>query len=99
MVRSLESVPGPRLLRPRPGTCPEIQGGELEHHSFPYQSREGSPAPGGTWMLEVTGGGNRDEVGDTQRWHISAGTVDASTRKIEVPGDTWRREELGSVGP
>ena len=44
-------------------------------------------------MLEVAGG-NRDEVGDTQRWYKTYGTVDTSTREIEVPSDTWRREEL-----
>ena len=64
--------------------------------SLSYQSREGSLAPGGTWMLEVTVG-NRDKVGDTQRWYTSTGTVDTGTRKIEVPGETWRREELGRV--
>ena len=49
-------------------------------------------------MLEVAGE-NRDEVGDSQRWYTSAGTVDTSTREIGVPGDTWRREELGYVRP
>ena len=49
-------------------------------------------------MLEVIGG-NRDKVGDTQRWYKSAGTVDTGTREIEVPHDTWKREELGSVNP
>ena len=49
-------------------------------------------------MLEVAGG-NRDEVRDTQRWYTSSGTVDASTREIGVLGNTWRREELGRVGP
>ena len=42
--------------------------------------------------------GKRDEVGDTQRRYISAGSVDGGTRGIGVPGDTWRREELGRVG-
>ena len=50
-------------------------------------------------MLEVTGGGNRDEVGDTQRQYTSTGTVDTSTREIGVLGNTWRREELGRVEP
>ena len=45
--------------------------------SLPYQSREGSTAPGGTWVLEVPGG-NTDEVGDTQRCCSPAGTVDAA---------------------
>ena len=49
-------------------------------------------------MLEVAGE-NRDDVGDSQRWYTSAGTVDTSTREIEEPGNTWRREELGQVGP
>ena len=49
-------------------------------------------------MLEVTGG-NRDEVGDTQRRYTSAGTVDTGTREIGVLGDTWRRKVLGHVGP
>ena len=49
-------------------------------------------------MLEVARG-NRDEVGDTQSWYSSAGTVDMGTRETEVLGDTWRREELGHVGP
>ena len=49
-------------------------------------------------MLEVAGG-NGDELGDIQKWYISAGTMDASTRETEVPGDTWRREEFGHVGP
>ena len=49
-------------------------------------------------MLEVAGG-SRDEVGDTQRQHTSAGTVDAGTREIGVPGDMWRRKELGHVRP
>ena len=48
-------------------------------------------------MMEVAGG-NRDRVRDTQRWYTSTGTVDASTVEIGVPGDTWRREELGPVG-
>ena len=48
-------------------------------------------------MLEVTGG-NRDEVGDTQRRYTSAGTMDTGTREIGVLGDTWRREDLGPVG-
>ena len=44
-------------------------------------------------MLEVSVGvGNREEVKDTQRQYTSSGTVDASTREIGVPGDTWRRE-------
>ena len=38
-------------------------------------------------MLEVAEG-NRDKVGDTQRWYTSAGIVDASTRETEVSGDT-----------
>ena len=66
--------------------------------SPPYQSREGSPAPGGTWVLEVAGG-SRDEVGNTQRQYTSAGTVDAGTRESGVPGDTCRREELDHVEP
>ena len=49
-------------------------------------------------MLEVAGG-NRDEVRDTQRWYTSAVTGDTGTRETEVPGVTWRREELGCVGP
>ena len=49
-------------------------------------------------MLEVSGG-NRNEEGDTERWYISTGTVDAGTREIEVAGYTWRREELGYVRP
>ena len=49
-------------------------------------------------MLEVSGG-NRDKMGDTQRQYTATGTVDASTREIEVSGNTWRREELGRVGP
>ena len=49
-------------------------------------------------MLEVTEG-NRVEVGDTQRWYAFTGTVDAGTREIEVPGDTWKREELSHIGP
>ena len=49
-------------------------------------------------MLEVNGG-SRDEVGDTQKQYTSAGNVDAGTREIGVPGDTWRKEELGRVGP
>ena len=47
-------------------------------------------------MLEVAGG-SRDEVGDTHRGYTSSGTVDTGTREIGVPGDTWRREELGHV--
>ena len=40
-------------------------------------------------MLEGAGG-NRDEVEDTQRWYISAGTVDTGTRGIGVPGEgSW----------
>ena len=49
-------------------------------------------------MLEVTRG-SRNEVGDTQRQYTTAGTVDSGTREIGVLGDTWRREELGCVGP
>ena len=49
-------------------------------------------------MLQVDGG-NRDEVGDTQRRYKSTETVDSGTREIEVPGDTWRREKLSHVGP
>ena len=49
-------------------------------------------------MLEVAGE-NRDEVGDSQRWYTSAGTVDTSTREIKELGDIWRREEFGCVGP
>ena len=49
-------------------------------------------------MLEVSGG-SRDEVGDTQRQHTSARTVDAGTKEIGVPGDTWIREEMGCAGP
>ena len=48
-------------------------------------------------MPEVDGG-NKDKVGDTQRRYTSAGTVDAGTREIEVPGNSWKREELGPVG-
>ena len=43
-------------------------------------------------MLEVAGG-NRDEVGDKQRWYTFTRTVDAGTREIGVLGNTWRREE------
>ena len=50
-------------------------------------SREGCPAPGGTWMLEVTEG-NTDKVGDPQRLHTSTRIVDTGTREIEVPGNT-----------
>ena len=49
-------------------------------------------------MLEVAGG-NRDEVGDKQRWYTFTRTVDAGTREIGVLGNTWRRQELGRVGP
>ena len=49
-------------------------------------------------MLEVAGG-NRDEVGDTKRHYTSAGTVETGTRENGVPGDTWRRRELGRVRP
>ena len=49
-------------------------------------------------MLEVAGG-NRDEVGNTQQQYTTDGTMDAGTREIEVPGDIWRREELGHVRP
>ena len=49
-------------------------------------------------MLEFAGG-NREEVGDTQRQYKSIGTVGTGTREIEVPGDTWRREELGPDRP
>ena len=48
--------------------------------------------------MEVTGG-SRDEVGDTQRRYTSAGIVNAGTREIEVPGDTWKKEELDPVTP
>ena len=81
-----------------PGVAPTTGYGEESYitSSFPYQSKEGSLAPGGTWMLEVAGG-NRDQVGDTQRQYTSTGTMDAGTREVEVPGNTWRREELGFV--
>ena len=49
-------------------------------------------------MLKVAGG-NKDEVGDTQRRYKSVGTVDTGPRETGVPGNTWRREELGRVGP
>ena len=49
-------------------------------------------------MLEVTEG-NRVEVGDTQRQYTSTGTLDSSTKDIEVPGFIWGREELGRVRP
>ena len=49
-------------------------------------------------MLGVTGG-NRDELGDTQRRYKSTGSVDAGTIEIGVLCETWRREELGHVGP
>ena len=67
-------------------------------NSLRYQSREGSLAPGGTWMLEVAGG-NRDEMRDTWRQYTSTRTVEASTREIEVPDDIQRMEELGCVRP
>ena len=43
-------------------------------------------------MLEVMEG-NRDQVGDTQNHYISSGSVDTSTREIEGPGNSWRRED------
>ena len=49
-------------------------------------------------MLEVSGG-NRDEMGDSQKQYTPAGTVDAGTREIGVPGDTWRREESDLIRP
>ena len=105
MVRRLHwdgKVPGicwgPRLLQPWPGACHRIWGGVLDHQLPLLKNREGSLVAGGTWMLEVAGG-NREEVGDTQKQYTSAGTVDAGTRETEVPGDTWRREELGRVRP
>ena len=95
-VRSLGSAWGPRLLHPSLATPTGY--GEESISSLPYQNREGHPAPGGTWVLEVAGG-NRDKVGDTQRRYTSTGTVDTGTREIEVAGYTWRREELGYVRP
>ena len=49
-------------------------------------------------MLDLDGG-IRDEVEDTGRRYTCAGTVDAVTREIGVPGDTWIREEMDHVGP
>ena len=49
-------------------------------------------------MLEVVGR-NRDEVGDTQRQYTPTGTVDTGTREIEMPGDAWRKGELGVLDP
>ena len=47
-------------------------------------------------MLEVAGE-NGDELGDIQKWYISAGTMDASTRAVGVLGDTWGREKSGAM--
>ena len=66
--------------------------------SLPYQSRKGSPAPGGSWVVEVAGR-NTDKVGDTHRRYTSSGPVDASPPKMGVPGNTWRKEEFGRMGP
>ena len=85
---------GNQATRPWPDTCCRLQGGALEHQLPPLPEQGGQPAPGGTWRLEVSGG-NTDKGGDTRRRYTSAGTVDASTREIEVPGNIWRREELG----
>ena len=76
-----------------PGLAPAAGYREESYYirSFPYQSREVSGAPGGTWMLELAGG-NRDKVRDTQRCYTFTGTVDASTREIQVPGNIWRKE-------
>ena len=54
-------------------------------------------------MLEIAGG-NRDEVGVTQRWYTPAGAVDPTSevinREIGEPRDTWRKEKsLGMLDP
>ena len=43
MVRSLGSAPGPRLLRPWPGICGRIPGGELDHQLSPLPEQGGQP--------------------------------------------------------
>ena len=50
-------------------------------------------------MLEVAGG-NKDKVGDAQRWCSPTETVDAGwfiTRKTGEPGDAWRRRTSWAV--
>ena len=60
-----------------PGRCLLQDMGRRVRAPAPSPTREGSLAPGGTWVLEVPGG-NTDEVGDTQRCCSPAGTVDAA---------------------
>ena len=100
MVRSLESVPGPRLLQLSAWRLLQDTGRRVRA-SAPSPTRAGRVAQyqegPGCWVLGA--GGSRGKVGDTQRQYTPSGTVDAGTRGIGVPGDTWRREELGSVGP
>ena len=77
MVRCLGPAQGPKLLWPQPSACHKILGESQINSSLHYQSWEDGTAPGWTWMLEVAGG-NKDEVGDAQRWGSPTGTVDAN---------------------
>ena len=98
---SLGSVQEPKLLWPpaQCGACRRIWGRRLDHQLPSLPEQGGQPITRReTWKLEVTEG-NREEMGDRQRWYISSGTVDTGTREIEVPGDTWRREGMGHVNP
>ena len=98
MVRSLGPAQGPRLLWLPAWYLPQDTGGELDHQLPPLPEQGGQLSIRKDLDAEVTAG-NRDVVRDTQRQYTSTGTVDTSTREIGVPGDTWRREELGYVRP
>ena len=71
---------------------------ELDHQLPPLPELGGQPSTRRD-LDAGSRGGKRDEVGDTQRWYTSTGTMDSGNREIEVPGDIWRREESGHVRP
>ena len=81
---------------------PDPAAGSLQEKqisiSFPYQSREDSPAPGGTWMLEVVGE-NKYEVGDAQRHCSSTGLWTPASSVPEKLGSWVTLGEGRRVGP
>ena len=94
MVRSPGSVRQKRLLQLPVWSLPQDMRRRIRSPTRAGRAARNQEGPGcWKWL------GGIETKWETQRQYTSTGTVDASTWEIEVPGNTWRREELGCVRP